>query len=65
MLVIVLGEFDLQVLVLTELVSDYVLDLPNLVSLRLFLVPYLILDHFLDVLVLLGLLLELLGFLLR
>ena len=64
MLVIVLGEFDLQVLVLTEFVSDYVLNLPDLVSLRLFLVPDLILYHFLDVLVLLGLFLKLLGFLL-
>ena len=64
MLVIVLGEFDLQVLVLTQLVSDYVLNLPDLVSLRLFLVPDLILYHFLDVLVLLGLFLKLLGFLL-
>lgn len=65
MLVIVLGEFDLQVLVLTQFVSDDVLDLPDLVSLRPFLVLNLILDHFLDVLVLLGLLLKLLGFLLR
>ena len=65
MLVIVLGEFDLQVLVLTQFVSDDVLDLPDLVSLRPFLVLNLILDHFLDVLVLLRLLLKLLGFLLR
>jgi hypothetical protein len=60
----VLGEFDLQVLVLAYLVSDDVLDLPDLISLRPFLVLDLILDHFLDVVVLLGLLLELLGFLL-
>ena len=64
MLVIVLGEFDLQVLVLAYLVSDYVLDLPDLVSLGPFLVSDLVLDHFLDVVVLLGLLLELLGLLL-
>jgi hypothetical protein len=60
----VLGEFDLQVLVLAFLISDDVLDLSDLVSLRPFLVPDLILDHFFDVVVLLGLLLELLGFLL-
>jgi hypothetical protein len=60
----VLGEFNLQVFVLAYLVSDDVLDLPDLVSLRSFLVPDLVLDHFLDVVVLLGLLFELLGFLL-
>jgi hypothetical protein len=60
----VLGEFDLQVLVLAYFVSDDVLDLPDLISLGPFLVPDLILDHFLDVVVLLGLLFELLGFLL-
>jgi hypothetical protein len=60
----VLGEFDLQVFVLAYLVSYDVLNLPDLISLRPFLVPDLILDHFLDVVVLLGLLLELLGFLL-
>ena len=64
MLVIVLGEFDLQVLVLAYLVSDDVFDLPDLVSLGPFLVSDLVLDHFLDVVVLLGLLLELLGLLL-
>ena len=60
----VLGEFDFQVLVLAYLVSYDVLDLPDLISLGPFLVLDLILDHFLDVVVLLGLLLELLGFLL-
>ena len=60
----VLGEFNLQVFVLAYLVSDDVLDLPDLVSLRSFLVPDLVLDHFLDVIVLLGLLLELLSLLL-
>jgi len=60
----VLGEFDFQVLVLAYLVSYNVLDLPDLISLGPFLVLDLILDHFLDVVVLLGLLLELLGFLL-
>jgi hypothetical protein len=60
----VLGEFDLQVFVLAYLVSYDVLNLPDLISLRSFLVPDLILDHFLDVVILFGLLLELLGFLL-
>lgn len=52
----VLGEFNLQVLVLAYLVSNDVLDLPDLVSLGPFLIPDLILDHFLDVVILLGLL---------
>ena len=60
----ILGEFNLQVFVLAYLVSDDVLDLPDFVSLGPFLVPDLVLDHFLDVVVLLGQLLELLGLLL-
>ena len=49
----VLRKFDLKFLVLAYFVSNDILDLPDLVSLRPFLVPDLILYHFLNVFVLL------------
>ena len=49
----VLRKFDLKFLVLAYFVSNDIFDLPDLVSLRPFLVPNLFLYHFLNVFILL------------